>query len=389
MYEKKCKTKKRKRKDIEPLQGLAKKKCAKCGGDARPNYTRCEACAKKERLRRRENYLTEKGFFITMANRIYGASVERHNNKHRVYIGTCTMTYQKLIVLYECQQRRCAISGIPLTHISGSHFMVSPDRIVDNKDYDGNTRFVALEFNTRVKWSPAKLQAFCVARSGTLDQKDREQRLLSLQRVPPRKPSTSESVITEDGVVWWRCTYCYKFKLVNEMHHNTECRTCDKTRRTRTILSELEQLLSHACGNCEQRKLVKHNNNSVARETIAQATEFKLDVEFLCNLLIQQDFRCAYSRALFQFPAFGAADECFRMSLERKDPKHGYTPGNVCLIARAFQSTDRSRIAKYGGTGSGGWTKMKVDYVFQWMDEKRRGLATPTQTYQEYCASHS
>ncbi len=323
-----------------------------------------------------------------MAHSMHNRSVRRHKNKRRKFLGACTMTYQNLLTLYDSQQRRCAISGLPLTHIAGSHWQASADRINDTTDYDGNTRIVALELNTAAKWSAVKLRFLRDARTILLDQKDREQWLVSLQPIPPREWATAESVVTEDGMVWWRCTYCHKFKPADQMARNPECLTCNNDRNTRTIRSELKKLLSSARGSSEKRKSAAHKHNKAAFATIAQATELSIDVEFLCHLIVQQDFRCAYSGVLFQFPAFGAADECFRISLERIDPKHGYIPGNVCLIARGFQSTDITRVAKYPGTGSSGWSKMKVNYMIQWLNESDDGLTTPTQTYDEYCASH-
>jgi hypothetical protein len=114
-----------------------------------------------------------------------------------------------------------------------------------------------------------------------------------------------------------------------------------------------------------------------------------IDIDFLVEMLKQQGFRCAYSNVPLQFECFGQCDSIFRMSLERKNPRRGYTRDNVCLIAAGFQGCDYTRRRKYRGTGSAGWSKSKVDFVVQWLHEKEHGAESPSQTYEEFLHSRA
>jgi hypothetical protein len=63
---------------------------------------------------------------------------------------------------------------------------------------------------------------------------------------------------------------------------------------------------------------------------------------------------CAYAQVALS-PEAGD----WKMSLERKDIKEGYTASNVCLVCQRFNGIDRSIEAKGKVEGSGGWSREK------------------------------
>jgi hypothetical protein len=63
---------------------------------------------------------------------------------------------------------------------------------------------------------------------------------------------------------------------------------------------------------------------------------------------------CAYSRV-----ALSSHMGDWKMSLERKNVKLGYTASNVCLVCQRFNGTDRTAQAEGPVDGSGGWSREK------------------------------
>jgi hypothetical protein len=49
----------------------------------------------------------------------------------------------------------------------------------------------------------------------------------------------------------------------------------------------------------------------------------------------------------------------WKVSLERKDVRLGYSASNVCLVCQRFNGTDTSVRAKGVVEGSGGWSREK------------------------------
>lgn len=110
-----------------------------------------------------------------------------------------------------------------------------------------------------------------------------------------------------------------------------------------------------------------------------------IDLDFLKNLLVKQQFRCEYSGVLLQFPCIeGGIEKCeelYRMSLERRNVWKGYTKDNVCLIGRGFQGSDHTRDRNLAVDGSGAWSKAKVDHVVEWL--QHREVCTGSTTTQQ------
>jgi hypothetical protein len=49
----------------------------------------------------------------------------------------------------------------------------------------------------------------------------------------------------------------------------------------------------------------------------------------------------------------------WKVSLERKDVRLGYSVSNVCLVCKRFNAIDHTVIAKEAVEGSGGWSRKK------------------------------
>ena len=74
----------------------------------------------------------------------------------------------------------------------------------------------------------------------------------------------------------------------------------------------------------------------------------------LVGILKAQGGMCAYSRVAMS-PEMGD----WKVSLERKDVRLGYSANNVCLVCQRFNSIDSSAKAKGAVEGSGGWSREK------------------------------
>jgi len=76
--------------------------------------------------------------------------------------------------------------------------------------------------------------------------------------------------------------------------------------------------------------------------------------------------------------ALGAGkDIAWRCSLERLDVKRGYVPGNVALVcfeANPMDQTNRGKGSS-GKEGSAGWTRDKINFVVQHLQQKRTNEA--------------
>ena len=90
-----------------------------------------------------------------------------------------------------------------------------------------------------------------------------------------------------------------------------------------------------------------------------------MDLTFddLVTLYRSQKGLCAYSGLPLKFG--NSKDTNWKISLERMDPKKGYTKDNVCLIAYEFNTGDKRILYNDDYTGSCGWSREKFQYVFE------------------------
>lgn len=325
-------------------------------------YKMCTACRKQEACR----LTTEEGACNHMAQ-----NARHHSKQMRVrrpdLRGTCTITGKMVRAMYLAQDRKCAISGLPITHLPGD-WTASPNRLDNSWDYDDNFHMTAFEFNTSAAhWTKAKLEAV-PGLQRELTPEEINARLAWLAEMPLKNPV--KAAMDKEGR--WLCHWCNDWCTLDHMKggSRTLCKRCEAKRACATIRVELRKLLNHARHHSKLRKLkgVKKSQNDNSSET-QEFMQVDIDLNFLIELLKSQDFRCAYSGIPFEFPCIaGSVDSCeplYRISLERLNVWKGYIKDNVCLICRGFQSADLTRLRKVAVKGSSGWSKEKVDHVVQ------------------------
>ena len=188
-----------------------------------------------------------------------------------------------------------------------------------------------------------------------------------------RKRQQASSCKIEAGVKTWQCHGCDKYKPEDKMStgsgHKTLCRGCSGKHHSASVNAQLRVLLSSAIGSTEARneKIEERNRKERRNDPLLKCT---ITIEDLVRLYEQQLGRCFYSNVSFQHRSLLSSAEVFsklrQMSLERLDPRRGYEPDNVRLICLSFQGTDHTRRgSKHSNGGSGGWSKLKVQYLFK------------------------
>lgn len=257
------------------------------------------------------------------------------------------------------------------------HWQASPNRIRDDWNYDGNVEIVALEFNTQAHWTRQKL---CDLPSMQARQLTQDELTTRMNALLPSSRKTHEKP-RNNAAQQWQCLTCGTWCMSVEMlkGQRTICKKCHSEQCRRTIRAELQSLFRHAKHKSKQRneKLAKSRHET-------PLLDFDIDLSHLLELLQKQQFRCAYSGVPLQFPCLGSCEPLFRMSLERENPCIGYVRGNVCLIAAGFQSTDHTRTRRIPIEGSAAWSKVKVNYVLRWLEERNRGMHRPALSYTEF-----
>ena len=88
----------------------------------------------------------------------------------------------------------------------------------------------------------------------------------------------------------------------------------------------------------------------------------ELDTDFLFDLILRQEGRCAYSGVHLELLELLVPYAHWRMSLERLDNKQGYLRHNVVLIAQEFNSIE-AISEKATLQGSSQWSKQKVEQL--------------------------
>lgn len=109
----------------------------------------------------------------------------------------------------------------------------------------------------------------------------------------------------------------------------------------------------------KQAKTLRENVQRLVHNASRRFNGCELEIDFLFDLILQQEGRCAYSgvhlELLVKFSDW-------RTSLERKDNQLGYLPHNVALIAQEFNSMEAtSKKASFDGSAQ--WSKQKVEQL--------------------------
>jgi len=336
------------------------KDCRKCGGcksldqysidrsksDGLQSY--CKAC---NRDSYKAHYNTRAGFIRNLVSDAKDRTAKR-NEKGRNH--ELTLTVPKLNKLVTDQNGKCAISGAVLVFKQFSDNQASVDRINDDLGYvDGNCRLVCLEFNTSVKWS-RKLLLKSIALSG-IPPENSEDDTSDLESVLPKGNEKGTvyrkwKVLTKRGIETVFCHYCSDTKPRSDFTKmiSDGCKTCcvRKVQQTQSTWRGALQVLV-----CSAKKNTKGRNNVRKKEDQTECTLTYLE---LVAILKAQGGMCAYSRV-----AMSQEMGDWKVSLERKDVRLGYSAGNVCLVCQRFNAIDKTAQAKGMVDGSGGWSREK------------------------------
>jgi hypothetical protein len=183
---------------------------------------------------------------------------------------------------------------------------------------------VCCEVNTSAKWSKEKVQYVCdqFSMSTTDDE------MSELQKQVNAVLSGKQNYIDEARIIYNNngdiiCRICNIF----EMPPSSICAKCMNIRRKQnmTLRTFLNKLLNQS-----------HRINKL----------YNLNLQFICEMLIQQKGRCFYSNVPLTFKRANGhyVREDWRISIERINEAGGYTQDNVVLIAGEFQSSSRKTI---------------------------------------------
>ena len=183
---------------------------------------------------------------------------------------------------------------------------------------------------------------------------DELRRMVEEARIPqkPRMvgtPRTSRDL--GDGTGRWRCRDCgiekgvEGFYIKDGRFVRSYCKTCQNLRDSvykRTLRGNASVLLS-----------------SARRRSNLKGWSFNLDTDFIFDLILQQQGRCAYSGLKMELLV---PHSDWRMSLERLDNQFGYLRENCVLIAAEFNTAGRvsKRVAQNEQSGSSKWSLEKV-----------------------------
>jgi len=110
----------------------------------------------------------------------------------------------------------------------------------------------------------------------------------------------------------------------------------------------IRTLICHAKQRTEKRNKRRKENDQ---------TKCTLTYLELVGILKEQGGMCAYSRVALS-PKMGK----WKVSLERKDVRLGYSASNVCLVCQRFNGTDTTATkpqSEGAVEGSGGWSREK------------------------------
>lgn len=130
-----------------PIDGLPEIICSGCGISFKPNNSRQKYCVKQCGVNWRSIHLYKHKYGVKEASTLRGhlRRLKTKANRDR------DLSLDFLLSLYEKQKGLCAISGLPMTHISGQGkqaFNISIDRIDSSRNYEeDNVQLVCCALN--------------------------------------------------------------------------------------------------------------------------------------------------------------------------------------------------------------------------------------------------
>ncbi|KAG5176640.1 hypothetical protein JKP88DRAFT_249410 [Tribonema minus] len=249
------------------------------------------------------------------------------------------------------QNDRCIYSGLPVNFAPMSDWQASIERLNNDEDYTiSNSALCVLEFNVAAGWTAAKA-AYAATHTDSVH-------TATVQTIVREALSTSATACKypipmqqkeEDGVIMTLCYKCSNWKHDSDFYKSDRvmCKgcCCDRAKQyASTWRGAFFMMVTHASQRC--------------KTTTHEARGLVCNIRFddVVNMYSEQGGGCLYSG----IPLTTKGD--WKVSLERRDVRVGYTRENCCLIAMEFQGTDYTAVSKYGGDGCSGWSREK--YLF-------------------------
>lgn len=288
----------------------------------------CKICANH----REQKYATTlNGFINNMVDDARKNSSRRtKTRKNRIFEEPFNITKQFIMELWDKQNGKCALSGIPMSYVRHSDFKCSIERINNDVDYIvGNVKLIIAELNTRNQWNDEKIHYLRTIDKYIIHPKIDEIKTKN-KILHPRKTDGS-------------CRTCLSMKL----HRNGFCSKCYSN-------SSISVILRNFIKSCKSH--TKKRNNIKNRDQ----TECTITIDDLWNQLQKQNGKCFYSDINM---TMGLEDN-WRISVERLDVNDGYNKENIVFICQEFNCSDKSGMkSNYEKTGTCSWNSEKINLL--------------------------
>jgi hypothetical protein len=262
------------------------------------------------------------------------------------------LTEKFLLEKYETQGGLCFISGIPMALGTFHDWQISVERAREDGPYSNdNVVLICREFQHGCRqYSKDVWDEMCALVIGVEENQDENEKIDKMIReeieTPDYKlqlpPKPDHSTTREDGKRY--CKYCEKWKTQEEMAYKkaSKCKVCRKIERDKqksTFHGRMHYLFRTAFENHTRRKI-----------------EFDIIERDIEDIYLKQRGRCHYSGIPLGFSGQ------YQMSLERVNPKKGYTPENIALIVLGLNVADYTRVKHEDDKrdGSSGWNRQKL-----------------------------
>jgi hypothetical protein len=308
----------------------------------------CKPCQSESMMK---YYKTRKGFLNLMLNNSKTNSKAKEREGRD--LGKHTLTLSDMEHMLKEQSNCCAFTGIPLVFSIGSNWQASLERRDDTKNYTrDNCVFVCLEFNTTSKWNEDKV-LYALTHSDSVDQERVSDivKLANTTGLSKYKVLGHDKNNTDNGNIW--CRECE-----NHYHPNAflkekgrgckDCRTAENKAYSETWRGCFALQLQNAKGRCKLRDERGRKNMSM-----------ELTFDDVISMFVSQKGVCAYSG----IPLTNKGE--WKMSLERKNAKLGYTKRNTCIIVKELQSIDRRGGNKNTALEGCSWSTDKFQHAKQ------------------------
>ncbi len=140
---------------------------------------------------------------------------------------------------------------------------------------------------------------------------------------------------------------CYQRRDILNSYVTTQCRSCDtKEKIIKNITNHKINSKGFSTNHRGVGDLTKTFYSYLKRTALKRNLEFNVSIEYLWNLLVSQDFKCAISKLTIELkpedktiPLYNSITkninwDIFSASLDRIDSYHGYIEGNVQWVHR-------------------------------------------------------